>query len=47
MNKIQRKKENKLSNKRLRVESLHIYAEHAFGCKNWSHEIKNQTSLFM
>ena len=34
-------------NKHLSVESLYLYADHVFGHENWSHEIKNQTSLFM
>jgi hypothetical protein len=36
-----------MSNKHLSVESLYLYAHHVFGYENWSHEIKNQTSLFM
>ena len=36
-----------MSNKLLSVESLYLYAGHVFGYENWSHEIKNQTSLFM
>ena len=35
------------SNKHLTLESLHLYADHVFGYENWSHEIKNQTRLFM
>ena len=46
-----------MSNKHLNVEYLgyiytyiyiyiYIYADHVFGFENWSHEIKNQTSLF-
>ena len=31
-----------MSNKRLSLESLYLYAEHVFGFDNWSHEIKNQ-----
>ena len=36
-----------MSNKHLSVESLYLYADHLFGYENWSHEIKNQTSLFI
>ena len=32
-----------MSNKHLSVESLNLYADHAFGYVNWSIEIKNQT----
>ena len=35
-----------MSNKHLSVESLYLYADHVFGYENWTHEIKNQTSLF-
>jgi hypothetical protein len=41
----QRKKT--MSNKHLSVESLYLYANHVFGYENWSHGIKNHTSLFM
>ena len=36
-----------MSNKHLSVESLYLYVDHVFGYENWSHEINNQTSLFM
>ena len=36
-----------MSNKHLSVESLYLYADHVFSYENWSHEIRNQTSLFM
>ena len=36
-----------MSNKHLSVESLYLYVDHVFGYENWSHKIKNQTSLFM
>ena len=36
-----------MSNKHFSVESLYLYADQVFGYKKWSHEIKNQTSLFM
>ena len=32
-----------MSNKYLSVEFLYLYADHVFGYKNWTHEIKNQT----
>ena len=35
------------SNKHLSVGSLYLYADHVFGYENSSHEIKNQTGLFM
>ena len=34
-------------NKHLSVESLYLSADHVFGYENWSHEIKNQTSLLI
>jgi hypothetical protein len=36
-----------MSNKYLSVETLCLYTDLVFGYENWSHEIKNQTSLFM
>ena len=36
-----------ISNNRLGVQSLYLYADHVFGYENWSHEIKNQISLFI
>ena len=36
-----------MSNRHLSLESLYLYVDHVVGYKNWYHEIKNQTSLFM
>ena len=36
-----------MSTKQLSEEPLYLYADHVFGCENWWHEIKNQTSVFM
>ena len=41
------KRKSIMSNKHLSVESLYLSADHVFGYDNWSHEIKNQTCLFM
>ena len=39
------KSKSVMSNKTLSVVSLYLYADHVFGYENWSHEIKNQTTL--
>jgi hypothetical protein len=41
------KEKSKMSNKHLNVEPSYLYDDHVFGYENCSHEIKNQTNLFM